>query len=136
MNDLEGMINGILSDPDQMKMIMNMAGQIMGSNGSDSTPISGSGNSEATPPLDNILSGLNGNSGGLSSVLQNLMGSSNSQNLLGDTNIAHKTDNKQALVDALKPWLSEKRCQKLDRAMMLAKVVSGAGVASLFKRGG
>lgn len=134
MNDLEGMINGVLSDPDQMKMIMDMAGQLMGSNGSDSPPKSVSGDEGATPSLDGLLSSLNDNPGGLSAALQNIMGGSSTQNVLGGATIAK--DNKQALIDALRPWLSDKRIRKLDRAMMFAKVIRAAGVTSIFKRGG
>ncbi|NLH00968.1 MAG: hypothetical protein GX488_03520, partial [Clostridiales bacterium] len=120
MNDLEGMINGILSDPDQMKKIMDMAGQIMGTDGGNSTPASGGGDSQAAPPLDNILSGLNLNNipGGLSSVIQNVMGSVGIQKLLSVAmNSINTKNDKQELLEAMKPWLSEKRRQKVDRAM-------------------
>jgi len=136
VSDLEGMISGILSDPDQMKKIMDMAGQIMGSSGNDSSTIPASGVVEAAPALDNILSGLNDKSGGLSETLQNILGGANTQNSFGALNTNAAKDNKQALVDALKPWLSEKRIRKLDRAMMFAKMFRAAGAASLFKRGG
>lgn len=139
MNDLEGMINGILSDPDQMKKIMDMAGQIMGTDGGNSTPASGGGDSQAAPPLDNILSGLNLNNipGGLSSVIQNVMGSVGIQKLLsGAMNSINTKNDKQELLEAMKPWLSEKRRQKVDRAMMFAKVMRFAGAAALLRKGG
>lgn len=139
MNDLEGMINGILSDPDQMKKIMDMAGQIMGTDGGNSTPASGGGDSQAAPPLDNILSGLNLNNipGGLSSVIQNVMGSVGIQKLLsGAMNSINTKNDKQELLEAMKPWLSEKRRQKVDKAMMFAKVMRFAGAAALLRKGG
>ena len=136
MSDLEGMISGILSDPDQMKKIMDMAGQIMGSSGNDSNTMPSSGAVEAAPSLDNILSGLNDSRGGLSDTLQSVLGGVNNQNSSAALNTNTSKDNKQALVDALKPWLSEKRIRKLDRAMIFAKMFRAAGAASLFRKGG
>ena len=161
MSDLEGMINGILSNPEEMKKIMEMAGKIMG-------PESGSGaappnsDDKATPSLDSILSGLKGDgfasaagnlmgSGGLESILssgaiqklmgsptlQKLIGSPLVQNLVGGSASSAKNDKKE-LFEALKPYLSEKRRFKLEKAIVFAKVMRVAGVAgaTVLKKGG
>ena len=36
MNELEGMINGLLSNPEEMKKLMDMAGKILNTDNSDS----------------------------------------------------------------------------------------------------
>lgn len=160
MSDLEGMINGILSNPEEMKKIMDMAGKIMGPDGGLGTAPAASAN-PSTPSLDNILSGLNGEglasaagnllgSGGLQSLLgsgglqkllgnstvQKLIGSPVVQNLVGDA-VNPKNDKKE-LFDAMKPYLSEKRRYKLEKAIVFAKVMRVAGVAgaAALKKGG
>lgn len=160
MSDLEGMINGILSNPEEMKKIMDMAGKIMGPDGGLGTVPAASANSP-TPSLDNILSGLNaegltsaaGNllgGGGLQSLLgdgglQKLLGSSTVQRLIGSplvqnlvSGAVNPKNDKKELFDAMKPYLSEKRRHKLDKAIVFAKVMRVAGVAgaAALKKGG
>ena len=161
MSDLEGMINGILSNPEEMKKIMDMAGKIMGPDGALGTAPAASVN-PSTPSLDNILSGLNGEglasaagnilgggglqsllgSGGLqkllgSSTVQKLIGSPLVQNLVGGAVNNTKNDKKE-LFDAMKPYLSEKRRYKLEKAIVFARVMRVAGVAgaAALKKGG
>ena len=160
MSDLEGMINGILSNPEEMKKIMEMAGKIMG-------PESGSGaappNSveQAAPSLESILSGLKGDGlastagnlmgeGGLQSILgsgviQKLMGSPSLQKLIGSPIVKNLVcsptgarNDKKELFEALGPYLSEKRRYKLEKAVVFAKVMRVAGVAgaTVLKKGG
>ena len=45
------------------------------------------------------------------------------------------SNDKKQLVEALKPWLSESRQAKLDRAMIFAKVMRVAGAAALLGEG-
>lgn len=61
--------------------------------------------------------------GGLSGMLANAARSVNGGN------------DKKQLIEALKPWLSESRCAKLDRAMIFAKVMRVAGAAALLREG-
>ncbi|MGI5984370.1 MAG: hypothetical protein GXY01_06735 [Clostridiales bacterium] len=139
MNEMEGMINKLLSNPDDMKKIMDMAGQIMGTDSSAPSGASESGEQQAEPShddipsLDNMLSGLDSIPGGLTSVVQKLMGSPAAKTLMSGA--LNTKNDKQELLMALKPWLSEKRKHKLEKAIMFAKVMRFAGAAAL-KRGG
>ncbi|MGI5978081.1 MAG: hypothetical protein ACOX66_01115 [Oscillospiraceae bacterium] len=66
---------------------------------------------------------LGGNGSGLQGVLQNAARSAGSG---GD---------KKQLIEALKPWLSESRQAKLDRAMSFARVMRIAGAVALLREG-
>ena len=174
MEDMTSAINGILNDPEQMQKVMEMAGQIMGSGGTQP-----SGAPQAAPSLDGMLSslgsggeidpqlaqllsgagaklsgllsggGLGGllSGGGLGRLLGGAGGGSPLSGLLGGTggglsamlgnaarSVSGSNDKKQ-LVEALKPWLSESRQAKLDRAMIFAKVMRVAGAAALLREG-
>jgi len=160
MNELEGMINGLLSNPEEMKKLMDMAGKILNTDNSDSAKkteetnktvgpdlgsiLSGLGGASgetassadsATPNLDSILSSLNSIPGGLSGTVEKILGGETMQKLIKGGGLNQK-DDKKDLIEALKPWVSEKRRNKLDKAMTFAKVMRVAGVASVFKKGG
>ena len=85
---MSGAINSILSDPQQMQKVMEMAGQLMG-NGGAAQP----GGGEAAPSLDGMLASLGGNGGvdpqlagllaGAGAKLQGLLGGGGLGNLLG-----------------------------------------------------
>lgn len=72
-------------------------------------------------PLSGLLGG--GAGGGLTAMLGNAARSMSGSN------------DKKQLVEALKPWLSESRQAKLDRAMIFAKVMRVAGAAALLGEG-
>ena len=141
MDDLEGMINGILSNPDEMKKIMDMAGKIMGG-----TPSDAPADSEPSdaPSLDNILSGLNlGDIGSLTSAAQSILSSGTVKKLLSSpvtqniiAEATHPNNDKKALFEALKPWLSEERRRKLEKAIVFARVMRIAGAAAPLLKGG
>ncbi len=140
MSDLEGMINGILSNPDEMKKIMDMAGKIMGEGGIPSAAPTGSPSPEV-PPADNILSGVD--IGKLASAAQTLLGSGTIKKLLSSplaqniiAEAMHPNNDKKELFDALKPWLSEKRRYKLEKAIVFARVMRVAGAAVPLIKGG
>lgn len=162
---MTGAINGILNDPEQMKKVMEMAGQIMGNGGE--TGAAGSSDGQAAPSLDNILSSLGGGTGGVDPQLMQLLsgagaklgrlfgkgglsgllgGASPLGNLLGGgaglqgmiQNTAQSfngSNDKKQLIEALKPYLSEDRRLKLDRAMVFAKVMHVAGAAAFLGGG-
>jgi hypothetical protein len=160
MNELEGMINSLMSNPEEMKKLMDMAGKILnpdstGSSGKTEeqkqkaapdlgSVLSGLGGAPsdsessgdtATPNLDSILSSLNSIPGGLSGTVEKILGGETMQKLIKGGGLNQKDDKKE-LIEALKPWVSEKRRNKLDKAMTFAKVMRVAGVASVFKKGG
>ena len=154
---MTGAINNILNDPEQMKKVMEMAGQLMGNSGDAAA--SPQSEEQAAPSLDNILSSLGANSGGVDPQLAQLLsgmgaklgglfggGGSPLGNLFGggaglqsmiqnaSRSLSGGNDKKQ-LIEALKPYLSEERRQKLDRAMVFAKVMHVAGAAAFLGGG-
>ncbi len=102
MGELEDRLNSILSDPEQMARINRLAQSLMG----------GGEGGDASPPPD---------AGEPDSALLGKLGA-----LLGQQGSDH---DKQALLEAMKPWLSEKRRSKLDRALRLTRMAHLAGLA-------
>ena len=99
MSEWEERINSVLNDPDQMARITQLAQSLMGTE---------AGAPEApAQPEDPLPAGL----------LQ----------LLRDGGEAPGRE--QALLEAMKPYLSEKRRGKLDRALRLARMAKLAGLA-------
>lgn len=175
MSDLEGMINGILSNPDEMKKIMDMAGKIMNTDGGTPASQATASVSQTAPSLDSILNQINTNpeglakaaetllgNGGLQSLLgggngggglqsllggaglqgllgggvQKLLGSQTIQKLIGSPAVqslvsggSNTKNDKRELFNALKPYLSEERRYKLEKAIVFARVMRYAGVA-------
>lgn len=185
MSDLEGMINGILSNPDEMKKIMDMAGKIMNTDGGAPASQATASVSQTAPSLDSILNQINanpeglakaaesllgggglqsllggggggglqsllgGSGGGLQSLLggaglqgllgggvQKLLGSQTIQKLIGSPAVqslvsggSNTKNDKRELFNALKPYLSEERRYKLEKAIVFARVMRYAGVA-------
>ena len=104
MGELEERLNSILSDPEQMRRISSLAQTLMGGEaGGDAPP---------SAPRQEAGSG-----DGLSGALGSLLAPRESS---GD---------RTALLEALKPWLSEKRRRKLSRAMRLAQMAGLARIA-------
>ncbi len=101
MSELEDRLNSILSDPAQMERLSSLAQSLMGGAGA---PSPSAARQEAP--------------GGLGAALGSLL--SPPQKAGGDPS---------ALLQALQPFLSEKRRQKLGRAMRLARMASLARVA-------
>ncbi len=102
MSELEDRLNSILSDPEQMARINRLAQSLMG----------GQGGGEALPPAGD---------GEPDSALLGKLGS-----LLGQQG---GDSDKRALLEAMKPYLSEKRRNKLDRAMRLTRMAHLARLA-------
>lgn len=102
MSELEDRLNSILSDPEQMARISSLAQTLMGGSESSAEPPS------AAPDT------------GPDSALLGRLGS-----LLGQGGDADK----RALLEAMKPYLSEKRRGKLDRAMKLTRMARLARLA-------
>ena len=97
MSDLEDQISRVLNDPEQMSRITALANSLMG--GGQAAPASAPTASEAVPGPELLA--------GLGRLLAAPAGGG------GD---------KAALLEAMKPWLSEARRQKLGRAMQLARM--------------
>jgi len=106
MSEFEDMINSVLSDPVQMEKISGLAKSLMGGSGPDagfdSTP------TDKAMDLDPSLLGR------ISSLMS--MGQ-------------QPSDDKKALLEAMKPYLSEKRRRKMDKALHIARLARIAGIA-------
>lgn len=138
MSELEGMINGILSNPEEMKKIMDMAGKIMGSEGGNASAMPADSGSPDGQPVDNIFSGMD--IGSLASAAQSFLSSGTVTKLLASPTVRnmigeamHPNNDKKELFNALKPWLSEERRHKLEKAIVFARVMRVAGAAALIK---
>ena len=111
MSDFEGMLNNILSSPEDMDKIARMAQSIMSGGGEDERSgiegSSGNDNGASGSPLGGIDPGM------LASIAKLMQGSGESD----------KTD----LISAMSPYLSEKRRVKMSRALQIAKVARIAG---------
>lgn len=101
MSEFEDRLNSILNDPAQMDRITAMAKSLMGSG-------------EPEPPRKAAVGGLEGLD--LGRVMKTL-------------GVGAESDNKGALLEAMKPYLSPHRREKLDRAMKLAKMIGMAEIA-------
>ena len=102
MDELEENLNAVLNNPSELEKISKIASAIMG----------GSGDKPEEPPqepdidmgmLKQMLSGLRGNGG--------------------------KKSESRDLLEAMKPFLAEKRRRKIDKAMKLARLASLAEIA-------
>lgn len=111
MSELEDRLNSILGDPEQMARISSLAQSLMGGGAGGEAP--------SAEGLAETLSAAGG--GGPDSALLGRLGS-----LLGQSS---GPDDKRALLEAMKPYLSEKRRGKLDRAMKLTRMAKLARLA-------
>ena len=108
MSELEERLNSILSDPGQMEMIASMAKSLMGAQEATQA---------ASPPPPKKEAGL----------LENL-----DPAMLGRLTKAMGAgarDDKRALLEAMKPYLSPARREKLERAVKLARMIGMAEIA-------
>lgn len=103
MDDLEGQIRQVLNDPAQMAQIMGLAQSLLGGGGGEKPQ-------EAPPaPPD----------GGLLGKLGAMMGKP----------AASGGGSQQALLQAMRPYLSEKRQRKVDRALQITRMAHLAKAA-------
>ena len=103
MDNLEGQIRQVLNDPAQMAQIMGLAQSLMGGGG-EAAP------QEAPPPPRD---------GGLLGKLGAMMGKPS----------ASGGGSQQALLQAMRPFLSEKRQRKIDRALQITRMAHLAKMA-------
>lgn len=111
MSELEDKINSILADPEQMDKITKMARSLMGGGNTES----GSG-TESRGEGD-ALAGL-----GLDAASLQRLG-----RLLSRS--GEQKPQERALLEAMKPYLSEKRRSKMDKAIKLARLAKIARLA-------
>ena len=103
MSEFEDKLNELLNDPGQMERIAGIAKSLMG----------GEAPPEAAPDT--------GLDEGFIKKISGLMKSSEA-----------KTSNDKKLLEAMRPYPSEKRRSKMDKAMKIAKLASIASIAAQF----
>lgn len=120
MSELEDRINSILSDSAQMEKITKLANSLM--SGEASATGGGEANSDRSSGSGdkNMLSALLGNlgsgeNGGIDAAMLSRIGR------LMHSGGGLKSE-EQALLEAMRPYLSEKRRQKMDRALNIARL--------------
>lgn len=131
MSGFEDMINNVFSDPEQMKKLTAMAQSIMGAppESEASAPV---GAAPAAPASGFDLSGLLGKlPSGFAKTAQRFLGGGLGGSGAGHANGGDKTE----LMNALAPWLSQKRRAKLERSMQMARFLK-MGVGVFMKSGG
>lgn len=125
MSEFEDRINSVLNDPEQMDKIANLAKSLMG--GGD-TQKADSGDGGMMGKLGELARGLAGGdsadtgSPGIDPAMLGKIG-----RLMNAGNA--QSSNERALLEAMKPYLTEKRRQKMDRALQLAKLARIARLA-------
>ena len=103
MSDIEDKINSILGNPDELKRITQLASRLMGSPASDDAPPDEVSTAASDSGLDPELIAR----------LGSLMSSGGSE--------------KTALLNAMAPYMSEPRREKLKKAMRFARMAKLAG---------
>lgn len=104
MSEFEDKLNSVLGDPAQMEKIANLAKTLMGGDGGaqEPSPEPFGGGLDIDPSLISRIGKLMNNSG---------------------------DDNKQRLLQAMEPYLSEKRRGKVDKALKIARLARIAKAA-------
>ena len=125
MSEFEDRINSVLNDPEQMDKIANLAKSLMGGGDGQSAD---AGDGGMMGKLGELAKGLSGGGSAaqerpaidpaMLGKIGRLMKAGNAQN-----------SNERALLEAMKPYLTEKRRQKMDRALQLAKLARIARIA-------
>jgi hypothetical protein len=147
VSELEEKLNSILGDPQTMSQIMSLAQSLGGAANSAPQPEkpnepppaeSGGTTAASTPDLSALLGSLMGGasggsssgSGGLDPRMLTMATKVLSEYQSGD-------DSRAALLQALRPFVKEKRYAKLDKAIQIAKLSRMIRVAlDTFKGGG
>ncbi len=119
MSELEDKINGILGDPAQMEKIAGLAKSLMG--GGDSGDAPAEKTKSAGGGLDSLMQSL-GSDGAIDPAMLARLSRAFSSG-------AGEKKQERALLEAMKPYLSEKRRSKMDKAIKLARLASIARIA-------
>ena len=120
MSELEDKINGILGDPAQMEKIAGLAKSLMGGSDSGDTPAEKT--KSAGGGLDSLMQSLGGSDGAIDPAMLARLSRAFSSG-------AGEKKQERALLEAMKPYLSEKRRSKMDKAIKLARLASIARIA-------
>ena len=116
MSEFEDKLNELLNDPGQMERIAGIAKSLMGG-GFETTEKAKS----AGGGLDSLMQSLGGSDAIDPAMLTRLSRALSSG--------AGEKKQERALLEAMKPYLSEKRRSKMDKAIKLARLASIARIA-------
>lgn len=120
MSELEDKISGILNDPDQMEKITQMAKSLMGGGAPADDKLGAS--------LGDLFGGSqSGGSGG--DDLPDMETIKRLGSLFAGSSGSGGGGQNKALLDAIRPYLAEKRREKFDRAVKLARMAKLAEIA-------
>ena len=121
MSELEDKLSAILGNPQAMSQIMSLAQSLGGGSAAPAPPpqeIAPEGQSapsgQSAPDLSALLGGLSGGNG-LDPKLMAMAGRIMEEYQSGD-------DGKAALLQALRPFVKERRYAKLDKAVQIARL--------------
>lgn len=113
MSEFEDRVNSILNDPSQMDKITKIAKSLMGGEAAEPEERSGGG--------ENPLAAFLGSGGEEMAALSRISRALGAQ--------SQEDKEKTALLEAMKPYLSEKRRRKMDKAMKIARLTRIARAA-------
>ena len=124
MSELEEKLNSLLSNPDAMAQVMQLAQNLSLSGAEDS----GNAQTPTPPPGSGTASNGTPNAGDLSAMLSQLTGGLDPELLtrllpVGSQMNRPESSETSALLYALQPFLREKRRDKVARAAQLAKLI-------------
>lgn len=121
MSELEDKLNTLLSDPNAMAQVMQLAQNLSGAQSADGAP---------PPPPPDAVNEVGGipSAGEVGAVLSQLTGGLDPQLLARLLPVLRQMDRPEssetaALLYALRPFLREKRRDKVARAAQLAKLI-------------
>ena len=116
MSDFDDKLNALLSDPDRMAQIMQLAQTLSGGNAAETPPQAAESTAPPPPkpPPDDFFSSLSGSLD--PKLLLRLMPLV--QELGSDSN-----SHARALLYALRPYLKQERQDRIERALQLAKLL-------------
>jgi len=105
MDELESRINSVLGDPEQMEKITKLARSFMAGTGNGSNPTQSDAGAMPDADMINRIAHLLSLSG-------------------------EKENDKKAMLEAISPYLSDKRRGKMEKALKIAKLVRLARLAA------
>lgn len=127
MDDLSEKLSQLFSDPESMEKIKNLAGTFLSDSGRGNTAPEKTEKAEEAVPASTApasggsgLSGLSGLAGLDPSILLKIT------DILGKANTGD--DDKLKLLNSIKPYLSDKRADKIDSAVQILKMSKYASV--------
>lgn len=124
MDGMESKIQRILSDPEAMGAVLNMA-KSLGVSGASSAPSEDEIPKEQSEPAADDGGGLGGFSELLGNIDPALMGKL--MGLLGE--YTRSDDRRISFLKALKPYLREERAEQIDRASQMVRIARTASKA-------